>query len=377
MKTKIIYISGNEIFDMHDVRAAFEEVRRVLSLGDDTILFGVPVDSDDAFATKTPAADIIPSESDDTPVEIAADIIPETTPETVEIIPESDDVEPDIEPQPENEIIPEPAVENDSDIEIEIAPEIEDTDSVENTTHETTDDAESDSVVPILSILASGNASDDETPDTQDKDTIDESEFVDIEPDYDEPQVAPEYDEPQTTSMDADDDDAPINIVVETTTITEQDDMGDVTTIETTTVSVDDFITNEVPGEKTIEDLLESTSPLYADFDENGEIPADTDITEVPDVATSDDNTIDPDDATLEKLATEMVSQLAETTPAPKTTTTVQKQGGRLGKFKNVIGLSSKRSSGDSGFMADLFGWAGVAANDDSFAMPDFFPTKK
>ncbi len=376
MKTKIIYISGNEIFDMHDVRAAFEEVRRVLSLGDDTVLFGVPVDSDDAFATKTPAADIIPSESDDTPVEIAADIIPEITPEPVEITPELGDTEPDIESQPENEIIPEPAVENDSDIEIDIVPEIEETDSVEITTPETADDAEPDSVVPILSILASGTASDDETQDTQNEEIIDESEFVDVEPDYDEPQVAPEYDEPQTISVDADDDDAPINIVVETTTITEQDDMGDITTIEKTTVSVDDFITNEVPSEKTIEDLLESTSPLYADFDENGEIPADTDTTEVPDVAPPDANTTDPDDATLEKLATEMVSQLAETTPAPKSTTTVQKQG-RLGKFKNVIGLSSKRSSGDSGFMADLFGWAGVAANDDSFAMPDFFPTKK
>ena len=49
MKTKIIYISGNEVFDMADIRAAFEEVRSTLGLARDTILFGVPVDSDDAF----------------------------------------------------------------------------------------------------------------------------------------------------------------------------------------------------------------------------------------------------------------------------------------------------------------------------------------
>ncbi len=44
MKTKIIYISGNEIFDMADIRAAFDEVRTALNLGGDTVLFGVPVE---------------------------------------------------------------------------------------------------------------------------------------------------------------------------------------------------------------------------------------------------------------------------------------------------------------------------------------------
>ena len=41
MKTKIIYISGSEIFDMADIRAAFEEVRGTLGLDSDTVLFGV------------------------------------------------------------------------------------------------------------------------------------------------------------------------------------------------------------------------------------------------------------------------------------------------------------------------------------------------
>jgi hypothetical protein len=37
MKTKIIYISGNEIFDMADIRAAFEEVRNALNLDKTTV----------------------------------------------------------------------------------------------------------------------------------------------------------------------------------------------------------------------------------------------------------------------------------------------------------------------------------------------------
>ena len=37
MKTKIIYISGNETFEMTQIRAAFEEVRETLGLDKDTI----------------------------------------------------------------------------------------------------------------------------------------------------------------------------------------------------------------------------------------------------------------------------------------------------------------------------------------------------
>ena len=47
--TKIIYISGNETFEMTQIRAAFEEVRETLGLDKDTILFGVPVDCDSAL----------------------------------------------------------------------------------------------------------------------------------------------------------------------------------------------------------------------------------------------------------------------------------------------------------------------------------------
>ena len=49
MKTKIIYISGGEIFNMSDVRSALDCVRHELGLGPDTVLFGVPVDAEDAL----------------------------------------------------------------------------------------------------------------------------------------------------------------------------------------------------------------------------------------------------------------------------------------------------------------------------------------
>ena len=48
MKTKIVYISGNELFNISDIRAAFEEVRTALGLDSETVLFGVPVDNEDA-----------------------------------------------------------------------------------------------------------------------------------------------------------------------------------------------------------------------------------------------------------------------------------------------------------------------------------------
>lgn len=67
MKTKIIYISGNEVFNMADIRAAFEEVRNTLGLGTDTIMFGVPVDNDDAFNNAEPTQPQQPAPiSDDT-----------------------------------------------------------------------------------------------------------------------------------------------------------------------------------------------------------------------------------------------------------------------------------------------------------------------
>ena len=75
MKTKIIYISGNEVFDMNDIRAAFDEVRNALNLDKTTVLFGVPVDEDDTG---------LMTEKSNQPVAQVEEIIKET-----EIIPEN------------------------------------------------------------------------------------------------------------------------------------------------------------------------------------------------------------------------------------------------------------------------------------------------
>lgn len=79
MKTKIIYISGNEVFDMRDIRAAFEEVRCALNLDKNTVLFGVPVDNDDACLmnneTPTKESEIVAKEIIE-PTEIIEENIP-------------------------------------------------------------------------------------------------------------------------------------------------------------------------------------------------------------------------------------------------------------------------------------------------------------
>ena len=83
MKTKIIYISGGELFEMAQIRAAFEEVKSTLGLDKDTVLFGVPVDCDTAIKDVTdntqPTVNVIP--------EPVAEIIPDATeiPEIPEI----------------------------------------------------------------------------------------------------------------------------------------------------------------------------------------------------------------------------------------------------------------------------------------------------
>ena len=90
MKTKIIYISGNEVFDMADIRAAFEEVRTTLGLGRDTIMFGVPVDNDDAFVAQQPVSavaetePVITNDTSDEPV-IIDEAEPAVVPDTAEI----------------------------------------------------------------------------------------------------------------------------------------------------------------------------------------------------------------------------------------------------------------------------------------------------
>jgi len=133
MKTKIIYISGNEVFDIADIRSAFEEVRNALNLDKTTVLFGVPVDTDDAgFATQTPQS--------------------EPTTNDQEIIAEPEIIE---EQTPENESVEEQPIKKRGRPRKEIHEEIiaanpQETNAETPETPEKTDEA----VVPILSVLS-------------------------------------------------------------------------------------------------------------------------------------------------------------------------------------------------------------------------------
>ncbi len=74
-------------------------------------------------------------------------------------------------------------------------------------------------------------------------------------------------------------------------------------------------------------------------------------------------------DATLEQLAAEFADtqdKIAAPAPAPT--------HGKIGKLKNILPFKKARRD-DTGLMGDLFGWAGVAANDEDFSIPGFFTT--
>jgi hypothetical protein len=147
MKTKIIYISGGELFEMSQVRAAFDEVRNTLGLGKDTVLFGVPVDSDSALADTQsthdtePVAAVAESELKNEPVE----------PEIPAIIDEDSDEILDTE-------IIEPIMTDDDADEIIDSVTDEITDEIADDVIEDTSDV--DTVIPILSVLGGSTSTD-------------------------------------------------------------------------------------------------------------------------------------------------------------------------------------------------------------------------
>lgn len=328
MKTKIIYISGAEVFDMTDIRAAFDEVRTALNLGDDTVMFGVPVDATDAFGNAAtdndaPAAEIMDS-----------DVAPETVTDTPHI-PVA---------QPESEII---AQKKSRGRPKKTIVQAEPANAATNMTDEIADDVVSDdaaAVIPILSVLAAQT-------DTTDDITAD----------------APDTTEPSTEQAPETVADAEIisdiQIDAELTTPDAPDDAN-------TTVTIADMIVDDAPVapiEKTLEQLLESMTPLGEDHIDD---TVSTDITdEIPAAVKQPDETMtDADtDATLAQLATEFAENQDKIAATPKT-----EGHGKIGKLKNILPFK-KTHREDTGLMGDLFGWAGIAANDEDFSIPGFF----
>ena len=329
MKTKIIYISGNEVFEMAQIRAAFEEVRSALGLDNDTILFGVPVDQDNALANTTTET---PAIIQDTPVKIV-------TEETIK----EESVEEIVE-ENEPEFIPETAPIVTAVID-GIPAEEQIIEATEEETTPTTEKAEpevgavdeateSDTVIPILSILST-NDEEIKSEDATEPEIIEEEIAIVAEP-------APEQ-QPETMEI-----------------------------TDTLSVSIDDIVADEAPvetHEKTLEELLESMTPLGEDIVPEPEQAVEEEIIKDDNddfsISMTDDAT--DTDATLAQLANEFAQTQDKIPDTPKAS-----NNGKIGKLKNILPFK-KAKRDDNGLMGDLFGWAGIAANDEDFSIPGFF----
>ena len=143
-------------------------------------------------------------------------------------------------------------------------------------------------------------------------------------------------------------------VTVETDDVPEFNDIGD----------IDEMLQDDVPDaphEKTLEELLETMTPLREDAQ-----PDEEDVGETPEPVAADES-LDDADATLASLATEFVDVQDKMPTFRKSP-----ERGKISKLKSILPFKKKKSD-DTGIMGDLFGWAGVAANDEDFSIPGFF----
>ena len=309
MKTKIIYISGNEVFDMADIRAAFEEVRKTLNLDKTTVMFGVPVDTDDAG---------LMSDERQKTVNVPETIV-ENIPDSEPIIETTEEIEhPEITQEIIVETVSEPVVEvapkkrgrqrKEEIIDEPVAKENEPTDSDEK-------------IVPILSVLSTKSE-----PEQIEEDVLPEpAEIEDVE----EVEIISEISEEKT-----------------------EDDV-DEETINDTNVSQE----SEDDDEADLEKLLSAMTPLAEDVlsEDKKEISAEPEY--------NDDISVD---APLEQLATEFAETQDKISSGNKSSSR-----SKIGKLRNILPFKQSKHK-DQG-LGDLFGWAGVAANDEDFSVPGFF----
>jgi len=305
MKTKIIYISGGEVFPPHQVRAAFDAVRSMLGLDQDTVIFGVPVDSDNVMDVADTNVAPIPSKVIEFP-----------------LAKEEEKAEPKRKKREVAEQAPPPPT-------------------------------------PILSVI------DAVKPTEEPKEEIDVSSrgaALDANPEPVKEQGAEKVSEekksrPPSPSQVPDNFSArPKNFRDDT-----QDSMLVEATDEDSVQSIEDIFAGIPPlTEDRPRDL---TTKSEAADEEEAATPA-------PKISESRYPMSGGDDATLSKLAAEFVA--SQSGAAAKSDEVAK--GGKIGRLKNILPFKKKEKSEPS-VLGDLFGWAGVAANDDSdnFAMPDFF----
>lgn len=346
MKTKIIYISGNETFEMADIRAAFDEVRATLGLGNDTVLFGVPVDQDDALA-QTKSNDSY-TDTGVAPVKGSIQVEDSITETVVEPV-----IEPIVETVKEQQVPQKKTA-------------VKKTKTVK--TEPKNEGKTEDKVIPILSVLSANAAP---------VASIEEADKTET-PEVIEPEVLEEYD---NTEEFISDDIESEEIVEEDTNEIENTDLDeeivepveeDEDTQSVQISSVEDMITDDEPVspmEKTLEELLESMTPLREDHAEDTTFikeENDEEIEFTDEENFTEDNNSDTD-ATLAQLATEFAENQDKIVVENK-----NESHGKIGKLKNILPFKKAKRE-DPGLMGDLFGWAGIAANDDDISIPGFF----
>ena len=340
MKTKIVYISGNEVFDIADIRAAFNEVRDTLGLDSQTVLFGVPVDKDDALGKQN--SDSVTETVADAKINNNTDINSKIT-KTAD---KADTIQADekIQAVKTKKIVKKKTTKDTKITEPEIKSDVPD---IKNNA----DNAEQEkTVIPILSVLSTKtNETNQDNQDitkqniqnikenTKNTDNVSESVTADIDIQTEELEVSITTDEAEP--------------------------------VQEQTADIEDMLTDDAPSEpieKTLEQLLESMTPLREDVtEEHDTVAINDDLDFVPEEDTKSEQS--DSDATLEQLATEFAENEDKITTNTKT-----ENHSKIGKLKNILPFKKAKRE-DSGLMGDLFGWAGIAANDDDFAMPGFF----
>lgn len=251
MKTKIIYISGGENLDMSVIKTAFDEVRQTLELGDDVLLFGVPLE------------DKVSSES----------FISEQI-NSAETIQENEKIE---EIANESQTLSQEPIEANS----ESTPEVE-------------------HVIPILSVLSGGKSESVKEP-------------------------------VQTASV---------------------SDLSDALS--------EDLPIAEQKAPQTIEEIFENLTPLPE------EKIIETSRLTISEISCDENIT---DDATLTMLATEFV-ETQNVQPESE-----NERSSRIKKLKNILPFKKAKKE-ESSVLNDLFGWAGIAANEDDAGPSGFFASR-
>ena len=342
MKTKIIYISGSEIFEMADVRAALEEVRGALNLSRDTILFGVPVDAESAFAATTDNADVVATVTAHVAADdVVADVA--DAPHIDEIVDTVADAAPDVAPAGTTPTEEAAVVEEAAPVETPApkkratrARKAKKEEAAVSDADATADAATSveSAPIPILSVLAAKTdpvVEDMPSPDVEDTDNVTEEVAADTENIEDTEDIENALEETPVAA------DEPVVTLVQ--------EVKEEVVVET--VALDDMIDDDMPvdaGEKTLEELLESMKPLREDMPKAPVVAA----ASVDDDFSPIDISADTD-ATLEQLAAEFAQNEDKIGDAPK-----QAGRGKIGKLKNILPFKKVKRD-DNGLMGDLF----------------------